>query len=496
MHPFGHPSPRPHRRWRGRLAGIAALALALVVLAACSATGDKAGAAPSSSSTPKYVGRFVLQPTSGPPGTLVRARGEGFPADTDVQVAWQVIHGSWKAKDGSFLGRDYKQTLEPLASASTDGSGSFHATFRVPSGFGFLHDVVVRHGGQSWNQASFGVDTNVSVSPRRGPVGTPITIVARGLGWRPLENSWMLTYDNRFTGWLSAVTTEGTARAVIPATGSPGRHILRILEGSFTFPYLNVQQSPVSYLPVFTIPFTITSGRAVLPEPAGSQGHPPTPAQVPGASGPAAWADPASGPVGTPITFAARKLPPGQPVELRWFTVRGNRVSGQGYEETSRVLAKSSVRSDGTLEVRLQAPLDVAGAHRVEILAGSRRLGATTFTMTPSALPITPRSGPAGTDITLHLAGTGWSETGNIYTIVYDNGYLGYACGFNSGGDITVHLPATGSPGWHFIDLYPAIYKGQDMKMTENFRLPQLTFAADHPAEDFPAFHFAFRVTG
>ena len=46
--------------------------------------------------------------------------------------------------------------------------------------------------------------------------------------------------------------------------------------------------------------------------------------------------------------------------------------------------------------------------------------------------------------------------------LVYDNAYIGYACAFNSQGDVTIHMEATGAPGWHFIDLYPGIYKGTE----------------------------------
>ena len=49
-------------------------------------------------------------------------------------------------------------------------------------------------------------------------------------------------------------------------------------------------------------------------------------------------------------------------------------------------------------------------------------------------------------------------------------------------------------PGWHFIDLYPGIYKGTEAS-PNNFRIPQLTYADDHPGEDLPAFRFAFEVT-
>ncbi len=88
----------------------------------------------------------------------------------------------------------------------------------------------------------------------------------------------------------------------------------------------------------------------------------------------------------------------------------------------------------------------------------------------------------------------GWTETANIYTVVYDNSYTGYACGFNSQGDVEIYMKATGAPGWHFIDLYPAIYKGKERK-PRNFQIPQLTYERDHPGEDLPHFRFAFHLT-
>ena len=127
-------------------------------------------------------------------------------------------------------------------------------------------------------------------------------------------------------------------------------------------------------------------------------------------------------------------------------------------------------------------------ASTVAILA----LGA--FWIAPTAFPLDVMRGPVGTTFRIHLKGVGWSETANIYTVVYDNAVSGYACAFNSQGDIEIIMQATGEPGWHFIDLYPAIYKGSETR-PNNYRLPQLTYADDHPGEDLPAFHFAFEVT-
>ena len=124
--------------------------------------------------------------------------------------------------------------------------------------------------------------------------------------------------------------------------------------------------------------------------------------------------------------------------------------------------------------------------------AATRKTG--TLWIAPTALPLDVSHGPVETTFRIHLKGIGWSETANIYTVVYDNGHSGYACGFNSQGDVEIFMQATGEPGWHFIDLYPAIYKGKETRPV-NYRLPELTGAEDHPGEDLPVFHFAFEVT-
>jgi hypothetical protein len=48
--------------------------------------------------------------------------------------------------------------------------------------------------------------------------------------------------------------------------------------------------------------------------------------------------------------------------------------------------------------------------------------------------------------------------------------------------------------GTHLIDFYPGIYQGSD-KDQQLYRLPQLTYADDHPGNKIPALRFAFDVT-
>ncbi len=420
-----------------------------------STLGQSAKAAPASTN---YVGQFSLSPSTGIAGTVVKATGNSFAPNTNLDIAWQGFKGSWKVSNGEFHGREFKDTLEPVATVRTDASGNFQTGFTVPKGFGFIHDVLIMKEGVVLNKAAFEVKMQASLSPSRGPVGTPVTIELNGVGWRPLENSWVVIYDNKFTGWLSAVTTDGAAHAVIPAVGVPGKHIIQIVHASATFPYLNMQQSPQPDRPTWTFEFTVTGGAPLLPPPAQEQALPIEQGTPPSVNaGAYLWTNPASGPIGTPATLKGGGLPSGQSVDLLWFRMTGNRVGGQGWEETSIKLGTAAVGTNGAMDFSFPVPDDLGGSHRIEAWANGQKLAETFFTIAPSAFVIQPASGPVGTTIAIRLKGVGWTETANIYHLVYDNAYLGYACGFNSQGDVTVYLPAAGEPGWHFIDLYPGI---------------------------------------
>ena len=493
------------------IAGTALLALAVV---ACSPASAQQAPSPTQQVSPtatlvvsptavptaavNYVGKLSLSPEHGPAGTSVTASGSGLPANSQFDLMWNTVKGSWKLEgqyNESFKGRVFQPQAIKMAAVTTDSTGAFQARFTVPDGFGFQHDVTLVQDGTIRNQASFNVDMQVSISPKSGPPGTPITIEAKGVGWQYLYNVWQVAYDNKLTGWMSSVTTGGDAKVVIPATGAPGTHLVQVMSGTPTFPYLNTQQSPTPDRPSFTLEFTVTDGPPVLPPPAEAQGFQPEPATAPAATaGPSLWTDLASGRIGTPVTLHGQGLPAGQSLQLLWFRVVGNRMSGNGWDEKSTSLGTVTTKADGTFEFPFKALDDLGGPHRIEAQIDGKKVAQTVFTITPSALALDPSSGPVGTDFTVHLKGGGWTQTANIYLLVYDNAYLGYACAFNSQGDVTIHLPAAGSPGWHFIDLYPGIYMGSDVKGVENFRMPQLTYQ-DHPGEKLPAFHFAFQVT-
>ncbi len=45
-----------------------------------------------------------------------------------------------------------------------------------------------------------------------------------------------------------------------------------------------------------------------------------------------------------------------------------------------------------------------------------------------------------GQPFSVHLKGVGWTQLDNTVGVDYDNSYVGYGCGFNSNGDVVLHL--------------------------------------------------------
>jgi hypothetical protein len=439
-----------------------------------------------------FMGRLDVAPTHGPVGTKITVTGAGFPPGQELDLVWRTVKGRWKVTIAEYLGREFIPAAYRIATVKSDQAGRIAASFEAPEDFGFMHDIVVQQGSRLLTQNAFSIDMTAKVvGDDHGPQGSPIAVEVQGIGWRELEGSWVLLYDNKYTGFMSAVTTSGSARFAIPATGHVGKHVMEIIHTDFGSPYRNMQQSPAPDRPQFKFDYTLTPGAPVLPPP------PPQQAQTQVRSLPAPGtliATPAFSGIDQPVVVAGTGFEAGKSYKLNWNTVVGNRMTSAGWEEVSRVIAETTADPQGRAEFRFQVPDDLGGAHNIWVDAGgAKKQGA--YWIAPTAMPLDVTRGPVGTTFKIHLKGIGWSETANIYTLAYDNAISGYACGFNSQGDIEIFMQATGEPGWHFIDLYPAIYKGKEVR-PNNYRLPQLTFADDHPGEDLPVFRFAFEVTG
>jgi hypothetical protein len=182
-------------------------------------------------------------------------------------------------------------------------------------------------------------------------------------------------------------------------------------------------------------------------------------------------------------------------MRLVWETFVGSRVSDSGFAPSENQLGEVEADSNGRIDGSVTVPDDLGGLHGLALRRGDDLVARTHFVIETSLVEVSPRSGPAGAPVTIHLKGVGWTEYDNIYVATYDNAYMGYACGFNSGGDVVINFTASGEPGAHVIDLYPGIYQGPASEPQQLYRLAQLTYADDHPGNRIPAVRVTFVVT-
>ena len=429
-------------------------------------------------------------------GSALEATAEGLPPNKAVDIVWGTVDGGWVIEDYyHFKGKKFTDSTKPLSHATTDANGALKTTITIPEDYGGVHEVFVRDGKTTLAEGGVDVGQTFEMHPADGPVGTVVELRVTGLGWRTMESTWVVNWDNREAGYVSATSSRGTAVARFRASGPVGDHAINVLTGYMGQAYLNHEQAPNAYLPVPQFAFRVTPGRAATStayaEPYQKQ---PVPAST-GVNGASASISPTQGIVATKASLEAKGLPANTQVTLVWGTYAGSRVSGNGFAPEEHELTKVMTSADGSLHTSLAIPDDLGGRHAVYIRRGDDTLATTYFVTETSIVSITPQSGPVGTPITIHLKGVGWTEYDNIYVATYDNSYMGYACGFNTGGDVIIHMNAAGAPGPHIIDFYPGIYQGPADQAQQLYRLPMLTYADDHPGNHIPALRFMFDVT-
>jgi hypothetical protein len=462
------------------------------------------------------MGQLKVTPDVGLPGTKFSVAGVGLPPNTPVTLVWGTANVTWivdaRPDSVDYLGRSATKIQDVIGSAKTDSTGSFSVNFVAPKDFGGIHDIYAVINGVQVAHGGFLTSRSVSISPKRGPIGTMITVRYTGLGASLYEGGASLLYDNKYTGAMMANWTRGTAVAHIRASGPVGTHTIEVAD-AITFKYLNIQQSPIPWATGATQTFTVTKD-AGRPKPAIDWPAPVTPtldakttlqlaAETAGSATTASLAS-SSGPVNTKVSLNAAGLTAGLPVDLEWSTVVGNRVncSGTCWSFVSVPLGTATAGSDGTLSAGIKVPDGLGGWHVVQILQGGQLKAQVPFYVKRSfaAKPVSSLVLHEGQHFTVHLKGLGWTQLDNTIAVDYDNSYVGYGCGFNSQGDTVMNLVATGGPGTHLIDMYPLLYTQQpSYPNTPYGMIPVLTYAKDVPGlalgYQLPAMRLAITIT-
>ena len=552
------------------------LALAgLVLLSPTLASRTTAASSPS----------ITISPTSGIVGTSIVVTGQGFPPQANLTLNWGTANVSWVlgGNPTEVTGISAVPTQEKLSSVQTDSSGSFSVTVTAPVDNGGKHVIqaFTSNGTALQGLSLFALEPSFNVSSVSGPAGSTVLVTAHGLGDGTYSTNYHVMWDNKYFGYMTAVTTHGEANFTFYAVGTVGVHYLDIYQGYPGPGYLNPGQNPSPgnwyppYLPyqtIFTItsePFTSSSGTSntvstsFLPPvlslgliivglvfililafqknkkglfgngamkffavvaiaglliaggatfllynnySAGSGSTLQTigsyvpkvsvvrpqiivPQNMP-TSGPSISVSPNVATVGTTLNVTGTGFSPDSRLPVSWSTRQGNNLNG--FTNVNEPLRNVVTSSSGSFSFTMKVPTDLEGYHFISVANLTQESNATLYI--ERSATISPSEGPQGTQITIQLLGTGWDFNTNIVAIDYDNAFVGYACGFNSQGNITVTIPAAGEPGIHTIDIYPSIYLGPSPPSTiAVFRYPLLT-PYDHP-EKAPSFHFSFLIT-
>jgi len=178
------------------------------------------------------MGILNVTPDQGIAGTPMTISGTGLAPNANVELTWSTASATWLVQTApdtvNYLGRTDTEFAVVLTSTTTDASGAFSVSLKAPSDFGGIHDIYAVTNGVEQAHGGFILLRSVTVTPRSGPVGTPITITYTGLGATLYTGGASLLYDNHYVGELMANWTRGTARAVIRASGAVGEHVIQI----------------------------------------------------------------------------------------------------------------------------------------------------------------------------------------------------------------------------------------------------------------------------
>jgi hypothetical protein len=469
-------------------------------------------AAPSTASA--TMGILTTKPDTGLAGKTFTLTGSGLAPNKEVSIVWNTANVTWivdaRPDSVDYLGRKADKINVVLATTKTTAQGTFSITLKAPKDFGGIHDIYAVIDGVQVAKGGFLIARNATMTPRKGPIGTMITITYTGLGSSLYEGGASMQYDNHYVGALMANWTRGVAIVQIRAAGPVGRHTIEVAD-AISFDYLNLPQSPIPWATGKRFTFTVTTD-AGLPKPRLDWPVSVTPtldakttlSAVGGAAGSArATLSSTSGPVMSKVGVSASGLTPSTAVSIVWSTVVGNRVncSGTCWSFVSLPLGTGTAGADGTLAGKVQVPDGLGGWHVIQLLQNGAVKAQVPYYVKRSIVGngVSKLRLKAGQGFTVHLKGLGWTQLDNTIAVDYDNSYIGYGCGFNSNGDVVMHLVATGRPGTHLIDMYPLLYTQQPSYANTPYgMIPVLTYARDVPGlalgYQLPAIRLAIEV--
>ncbi|TQQ82174.1 hypothetical protein [Halonotius roseus] len=443
-------------------------------------------------------------------GDTLTFNGRNLPANERYELQWQTTDGRWGVLEANeVVGAQYHPRTETIATVRTDGNGAFDETWTVEQDYGGSHRVeVVETDGTTVASASVTILPHFELGNTTAQLGEFFTITGYGIGPNVVTNNYQVAWDNGNMGFMTGVMNRGTATARIRAVGPPGKHVLQVWRNYRGVPYLqNNTQSP--YGPVaggrqsqWTVEVTEPDAEPRTAWLDDRLDENPISIHYPDVDTDGSDAElsitPSSGQPGTTAFISGEQFPPNEEVDLIWYRHEGHRVKGIPItpEPIPDRLPTVTTDDEGTFQTEITIPASEGSTRPITAAVDGEEIAITGFMMQPSIETFSPTSGPVGTTIEIELSGVGWPIYENAPYFLYDNKPLGYVCGLSDddgGGIVRLELPATGQPGWHFIDAYPCIFEMQEDEPDFELR-PHLSYLDNHPVRPMPAYHMAFKI--
>ncbi len=499
------------------------------------------GVKSASFTTPEKMVTLDVTPNQGPEGTPIKISGKGLPVNATLPLTWSTADGAWivdvQPNTVNYMGTKYTKYSVDMVTVTTDATGAFTYTTKIPRDFGGVHDIYAIKDGTAIAHGGFQMNPTLSISPSKGPIGTPITVTYTGMGPNLYTGGVSVLWDNSFAGEAQALWTRGTAVFKIRAAGPVGTHYVALTAG-IGVQYMNIKQSPVPWAKGSSAAFKVTKDAGA---PAASIEFPPTVepsisqrtllSQIgldPNTKAVATLSQ-TSGVVGDKVKLNVTGLTTAGTYQIVWSTVVGNRVNCTGTCWVyNGVPMASATPANGTIDQEVTIPDNLGGWHVVQVKQGDAVEAQVSFYVKESIFLYKDKNGKVlsagiakadtsnapelrdgsgvpkskfkvGEEFTIAMKGVGWTQLDNTMAVTYDNSYIGYGCGFNSNGYMVVHLIATGAPGTHIIDLHPVLYTNQpSFANTPYGMIPVLTNQTDIPGLALgyqpPAVHFAITI--
>lgn len=167
------------------------------------------------------TGTLRLSVDRGVVGQTTTLSGSKLPANSNLAIRWWTMVGNRVSATG------FSPQSRLLTTVTTGPDGTFTKDLAIPDDLGGQHRVEVVSGDKVLATAGLVIEPSVvSISPTSVKAGDVIQIHLKGVGWTTYDNTYAVTYDNSYIGYVCGFSTNGDVQFTVTATGAPGTHLI------------------------------------------------------------------------------------------------------------------------------------------------------------------------------------------------------------------------------------------------------------------------------